>query len=139
MLDKNVFEEGIKELKIFFPNWKIDHNDSKIVSEWYEDFKEIDNKQFEDGVQRFIDTSYFCPTVIFLKRIISNEKIKDVEYVGRYREDEWEDNLEWKARRLDFIWRYASKYPKEYVESGMNDEKHDFYPYDEIISAAYNM
>lgn len=65
--------------------------------------------------------------------------MKEYKYIGRYQESEWENDLEWKAKRLDFIWRFASSNPKEYVESGMSDEKYDFYAYDEIISAAYNM
>lgn len=65
--------------------------------------------------------------------------MKDYKFIGRYKESDWENDLKWKAMRLDFIWRFASSNPIEYVESGMPDEKHDFYAYDEIVSAAYNL
>jgi hypothetical protein len=65
--------------------------------------------------------------------------MKDYSFVGRYTKEEWETDLMWKAQRLDFIWRFASKNPQEYLENEMNEEKHDFYAYPEVISVAYNL
>lgn len=53
--------------------------------------------------------------------------MKNYRYIGAYRSDEWEDDTEWKARRLQFIWDFSKLYTNLYLELKMNKEKSAFY------------
>ena len=53
--------------------------------------------------------------------------MRDYRVLKRYTMDQWEDDDEWKAARLDFIWCIRDYYPKKYMELELNEEKNDFY------------
>lgn len=53
--------------------------------------------------------------------------MKNYRHLGRMHPDEWEDDEDWKARRLDFIWDVMTNRNSLYIELGLNDEKYDFY------------
>jgi len=69
--------------------------------------------------------------------------MKDYRHIGRYTPDQWEDNTEWLARRMDFIWDFRQFYTEEYLRNGMCEElQNDFYGMndDEVgsLAAKYN-
>jgi len=54
--------------------------------------------------------------------------MKDYRYIGRYKPEEWEDDIDWLARRMDFIWDYRQFYTQDYLNNGMCEElQQDFY------------
>ena len=67
-LSKDTFKEGIERLIIFFPSWKLDIKNSNAMLLWYNEFKDLENKQFLDMVQRYIKQEQTMPTVASLKK-----------------------------------------------------------------------
>lgn len=56
--------------------------------------------------------------------------MKDYRALKRYSVSEWEDDIEWLARRMDFLWDMRDFYPDIYMEIGLNKElQNDFYRY----------
>lgn len=53
--------------------------------------------------------------------------MKDYRAFKRYTIDQWEEDVEWLAARLDFIWCMRDYYPEGYMDMGLNKEKADFY------------
>jgi len=53
--------------------------------------------------------------------------MKNYRQLTRYQPHEWEDDKEWRARRLQFLWDMRSYYTSDYLRNGMADEKDDFY------------
>lgn len=85
MLDKKVFKDKMEQLIRFYPSWNLKIEDSKIMSDWYEMFKDKTDVQFEVMVRHHIKTVPFNPTVASLSDYNSNtnEKIIDgVRYIS---------------------------------------------------------
>lgn len=85
MLDKKVFKDKMEQLIRFYPSWNLKIEDSKVMSDWYEMFKDKTNDQFETMVKHHIKTVPFNPTVASLSDCNSNtnEKVIDgVRYIG---------------------------------------------------------
>ena len=53
--------------------------------------------------------------------------MKDYRYFGRYTRDQWEDDTEWKARRLQFIFDVSHYMSDDYKELELYKEKNEFY------------
>lgn len=53
--------------------------------------------------------------------------MKDYRYFGVYARNEWEDDIDWKAKRLQFLWDVRRYYGDEYHDLKMFDEKNAFY------------
>ena len=68
--------------------------------------------------------------------------MKDYRYFGVYSRDEWEEDVDWKARRLQFIWDVSHYFGDEYHDLKMYREKNEFYRIndDEVsrLAAKYN-
>jgi hypothetical protein len=43
-----------------------------------------------------------------------------------YEPDEWEEDSEWLAQRISFLWCMRDYYPRYYVQNGFADEKNEF-------------
>lgn len=53
--------------------------------------------------------------------------MKNYRYIGAYSIEEWEEDVEWRARRLQFIWDFSKLFTDKYLELKMNKEKSAFY------------
>ena len=53
--------------------------------------------------------------------------MKDYRSLERYSIDEWEDDIEWMAGRLDFIWCMRDYAINKYRDLELAEEKDDFY------------
>jgi len=45
----------------------------------------------------------------------------------RYFEAEWENDKEWIAQRIAFLWGLREKYPRHYCDNGFGHEKSELY------------
>ena len=68
--------------------------------------------------------------------------MKDYRYVGIYDRSEWENDVEWKARRLQFLWDFSKLYSDTYSELKMYKEKNAFYKINDtevgFLAASFN-
>ena len=53
--------------------------------------------------------------------------MRDYRYTYPYTEKEWEDDIDWLAERLAFIWNFREHYPREYMLNDLSVEKNIFY------------
>jgi len=92
MVDKELFEKGIRKLMIFYPNWKFEAKNIKI---WRSAFNDINNEQWKKCVTGHINKNRFSPTVSSLKEIVninidkSRNKFQNFEQcIGKMSEEE---------------------------------------------------
>lgn len=64
MLEKE-FGEGLALLKAFYPNWSIDITNGMILGVWYESFKELQFKVFQEVVKKYCMSNRFPPNSPF--------------------------------------------------------------------------
>ena len=53
--------------------------------------------------------------------------MKNYRQIRRMQIEEWEDDNEWKGRRLAFIFEMMYEKTDVYLRIGLNEEKRDFY------------
>ena len=53
--------------------------------------------------------------------------MKNYRAFKRYTVEEWENDNEWKAKRLDFIWSIRDYNSSLYLDLDLHNEKEDFY------------
>lgn len=68
MLSKKVFIFKMEELLMSFPNWKIDNDDPRTMSFWYNNFSNLSDDSFVHMVDQYISNENFNPTIGGLKR-----------------------------------------------------------------------
>ena len=68
--------------------------------------------------------------------------MKNYRKMSRYQPHEWEEDKEWRARRLQFLWDMRSYYTSYYLSMGLAEEKEDFYDVNDStvsrLAAKYN-
>lgn len=55
------FGEGLKYIKCFYTNWNLDINNPMVLSIWYENFKNIEFKAFQEIVKVYCFNNRFAP------------------------------------------------------------------------------
>jgi len=63
MLDKEVFKQQMEKLDRLYPRWGVDIEDSKTMKVWYEQFKDMSDKEFKNKVDDYIKNNQYNPTV----------------------------------------------------------------------------
>jgi len=63
MLDKEVFKQQMEKLDRLYPRWGADIEDSKTMKVWYEQFKDMSDKEFKNKVDDYIKNNQYNPTV----------------------------------------------------------------------------
>ena len=63
MLDKDVFREQMERLTDLFDSWRVDITSKRVMTNWYNEFKHLDDKDFVSKVDNFIKNSSYKPTV----------------------------------------------------------------------------
>ena len=63
MLDKEVFKQQMEKLDRLYPRWGADIEDSKTMKVWYEQFKDMSDKEFKNKVDDYIKNNQYTPTV----------------------------------------------------------------------------
>ena len=63
MLDKEVFKQQMEKLDRLYPRWGVDIEDSKTMKVWYEQFKDMSDKEFKEKVDDYIKNNQYNPTV----------------------------------------------------------------------------
>ena len=65
--------------------------------------------------------------------------MKDYRAFTRFFVDEWEDDIEWKAQRLSFLWDVRKFYFELYLKNHLNKElQDDFYDLNKSIYVCYD-
>lgn len=49
------------------------------------------------------------------------------QYSKAYKPEEWEEDKEWIARRLEFLWTFCDYYPRLYSDRHLGNEKEEIY------------
>lgn len=60
MLDKNIFLEGLKYLKAYYTNWKVDLNPD-VLKVWYKKFYNLNEAQYQVMIENYADNNKFPP------------------------------------------------------------------------------
>ena len=68
MVDKEVFVKKIMELKMLYPNWKIDTSSSETMKLLYKYLGYAKNEAFIKGIDEYIENESNNPTVAGLKK-----------------------------------------------------------------------
>lgn len=63
MLDKEVFFNGMDELLMAFPSWRLNVEDKKVMKFWYSKFTHMDNERFTYMVNSYINGESYPPTI----------------------------------------------------------------------------
>ena len=67
MLSKKTFKQQIKRLSILYPNWRVDISDKDTMKVWYNEFKEMNDEQFEVAIEEYINNEVYTPTIAGIK------------------------------------------------------------------------
>lgn len=83
MLSKETFKKGFQKLCYLYIKWPIKMDDSEIVRNWYENFKDMRDEDFIDMVDNYIKNETFHPTVAGLLkyRAETKEKLSEKEII----------------------------------------------------------
>ena len=81
MLDKEVFKQQMEKLDRLYPRWGVDIEDSKTMKVWYEQFKDMSDKEFKEKVDDYIKNNQYNPTVAGILDK-ENEPNRNMEFVN---------------------------------------------------------
>ena len=70
MLEKETFKNGIQELVYAFIDWKIDVKNQEIMKIWYRNLNDYSEDIFLKGVQKYIKTQRYNPTIASLRDVM---------------------------------------------------------------------
>ena len=108
-MNQNEFGQGLNYIKCCYINWNLDINNPMVLTIWYEHFKDIDFKSFQQIVKVYCSNNHFPPQSPFdLLGIIPKEYSVD---------EAWEIIIDTINRSKDNVFfknTMCSKYPKLY-------------------------
>lgn len=63
MLEKEVFFSEMDKLVNMYPNWGLKYDDKKVMKQWYEKFRHMDNERFSYMINQYIKHERAYPTI----------------------------------------------------------------------------
>lgn len=67
-LSKEVFKKQMVRLKVLYPNWNINLQDSNVIKIWYKEFSDMTDEEFKTAIDEYIDHQVYTPTIAGIRQ-----------------------------------------------------------------------